>query len=390
MVDVGEDPKTGKRLQKGKGGFKTKKEAQAAAAELLTSVNKRTYVKETLIDFETLSDKWLEHYSNYGKPKKDGTIRIRKHEKDVLCRYFRKITTSKITEEQYQDSLKMMREGNVQEGWKPLSKNTISGVHSTALMIFKYGLKIGAVTHNPAANAYVPTLEQSVEDLENQEEIPKYLEKDELILFLETARNNGLDKDYETFMTLAYTGMRVGELCALKDINVDFEESKIKIRKTLYNPKNNYREYKLNTPKTPSSIRDIAIEEEIIDHIKNLLTIQKIEKEKRPDTFHDKGFVFAKTGEFAGFPEVIKMVELRMKRLLRLSGLNQDLTPHSLRHTHTSLLAEAGVSLEQIMQRLGHSDDKVTKKIYLHITKPQRKEASQKFSELMKASKKSD
>ncbi|WP_342453900.1 tyrosine-type recombinase/integrase [Paenibacillus turicensis] len=70
--------------------------------------------------------------------------------------------------------------------------------------------------------------------------------------------------------------------------------------------------------------------------------------------------------------------------------MESDLTPHSLRHTHTSLLAEAGVSLEQIMQRLGYSDDKVTKKIYLHMTKPQRKEASQKFSELMKASKKSD
>lgn len=50
-----------------------------------------------------------------------------------------------------------------------------------------------------------------------------------------------------------------------------------------------------------------------------------------------------------------------MKRLLTIAGLNEELTPHSLRHTHTSLLAEAGVSLEQIMDRLGHSDDKITK-----------------------------
>ena len=58
--------------------------------------------------------------------------------------------------------------------------------------------------------------------------------------------------------------------------------------------------------------------------------------------------------------------------------------PHSLRHTHTSLLAETGVSLEQIMHRLGHSDDATTKNIYLHITKPKREEASQKFAELMR------
>lgn len=43
-----------------------------------------------------------------------------------------------------------------------------------------------------------------------------------------------------------------------------------------------------------------------------------------------------------------------MRRLLKLAGLNTELTPHSLRHTHTSLLAEGGVSLEQIMERLGH------------------------------------
>lgn len=79
-----------------------------------------------------------------------------------------------------------------------------------------------------------------------------------------------------------------------------------------------------------------------------------------------------------------------MKRLLKLAGLNQELTPHSLRHTHTSLLAEAGISLEQIMHRLGHSSDRITTKIYLHITKPKRKEASQKFGELMRASKKTD
>lgn len=73
-----------------------------------------------------------------------------------------------------------------------------------------------------------------------------------------------------------------------------------------------------------------------------------------------------------------------MGRLLRLANLNNALTPHSLRHTHTSLLAETKVTLETIMERLGHTDDDTTKKIYLHVTKPQKKEASQKFAELMR------
>ncbi len=78
-------------------------------------------------------------------------------------------------------------------------------------------------------------------------------------------------------------------------------------------------------------------------------------KEMYPDIYHDKGFVFAAQ---------------KMKKP---------------RHTHTSLLAEAGVSLEQIMHRLGHSNDAITRNVYLHVTKPKRKEASHKFAELMKS-----
>src|SRR4051794_7663050 len=76
--------------------------------------------------------------------------------------------------------------------------------------------------------------------------------------------------------------------------------------------------------------------------------------------------------------------ENRMARLLKLAGLNLDLTPHSLRHTHTSLLAEAKVGLEEIMDRLGHCDDETTKNVYLHVTKEMKKEASHKFAQLMR------
>ncbi len=81
-----------------------------------------------------------------------------------------------------------------------------------------------------------------------------------------------------------------------------------------------------------------------------------------------------------GYPIVIKTVQNRMKRLLHLSNLNQELTPHSLRHTHTSLLAEAGVALEQIMDRLGHSDDQITKDVYLHVTQEMKKKKPLKSS----------
>jgi len=49
-----------------------------------------------------------------------------------------------------------------------------------------------------------------------------------------------------------------------------------------------------------------------------------------------------------------------MARLFEKTELNLKITPRFLRHTHTSLLVEAGVGLEEIMNRLGHQDDDVT------------------------------
>lgn len=127
------------------------------------------------------------------------------------------------------------------------------------------------------------------------------------------------------------------------------------------------------------------MDEEIIYAFKEHKTIQNQVIIQLGDAYYNKDFIFAKIERQHGYPIVIKTVQNRMKRLLRLANLNQELTPHSLRHTHTSLLAEAGVALEQIMDRLGHSDDQITKDVYLHVTQEMKKEASQKFAQLMRS-----
>lgn len=391
MLDVGIDPVTGKRKQKSKGGFKTKKEAQAAAALMLTELNTGTYVEEKKMTFEVLSDLWFESYQKLGNPRKLGTYRVREIERKRFLPFFQKLFVSDISHDLYQRTLIKLKEGETDELGnvikKGLSDSSLSGTHSTGIMIFEHGVKIGALKINPANGAYVPKDVKTVKDLEENKEIPKYLEKDELALFLETAKSHGLEFDYEIFTTLAYTGLRIGELSALKEGDLDFEEDKIRVTKTLYNPTNRYNLYVVHTPKTVSSIREIDVDHEVMSSLKDLLVQHSFEKKRKRNKYHDEGFVFARVGEYAGYPLVLKIINNRMKRLLKLAGLNQELSPHSLRHTHVSLLAEAGASLEQIMQRLGHSNDDITRRIYLHITKPKRKEAAQKFSELMRASK---
>jgi integrase len=252
-------------------------------------------------------------------------------------------------------------------------------------MIFKRAVELEVIKKDPTEFAIVPRTKKTVDELEQEIELPKYLEKEELARFLSIIPDHAIDaRDYPIFLTLAYTGMRVGELCALKWADIDFNEQTITITKTYYNPKLIIKDYKLLPPKTKRSKRTIDVEQLVLDELQKLKKVQNEVRMRYRDTYHDKGFVFAQMDkEFAGYPVYPKLIGLRMRRLLKIAGLSTDFTPHSLRHTHTSLLAEAGVSLEQIMDRLGHTDDDTTKNIYLHITKPKKKEASQKFGQLM-------
>jgi len=72
-----------------------------------------------------------------------------------------------------------------------------------------------------------------------------------------------------------------------------------------------------------------------------------------------------------------------MTRLLKMTDFNHELGPHSLRHTPTSILAELGFELIEIMDRLGHTKDETTVNVYLHVTKGKKKETANKFSELI-------
>jgi len=259
--------------------------------------------------------------------------------------------------------------------------NTVKGINRTGRMIFKKAIELEIVKKDPTEFTSIKKPIKTIEELE-EKQIPKYMEKEELYLFLETAARQGLEMDYLAFLILSYTGMRIGELVCLKWNDINFNENTIRIIKTYYNEKNNSVKYQLVLPKTKGSIRTIVVEDEIIEELKKHKTAQKKAIKLLGDAYYNEGFIFANTERRPGYPMLIKTVA---NRLLKTAGLNQELTPHSLRHTHTSLLAEAGVGLEEIMDRLGHVEDETTRLIYLHVTKELKKEASHKFGQLMRS-----
>lgn len=86
---------------------------------------------------------------------------------------------------------------------------------------------------------------KTVEEIESEPLERKYLDNLELSDFLNAVTKHGLNLDIERFYLLAFSGMRSGELCALKWSDVDFRNNTIRITKTLYNESNNMKKYEL-------------------------------------------------------------------------------------------------------------------------------------------------
>ncbi|OKL37599.1 tyrosine-type recombinase/integrase [Domibacillus mangrovi] len=368
-VSLGIDPVTKKQRQKTKSTFKTEKDAIRAAALLEKQFEDGDYQTETKIKVATYVEDFLTWYSQNAK---SSSARTRKVNLKQLTEPWSKVPLRKITKKMYQERLYELS--------SEYSKNYLQAIHTSGKMLFKRAIDLELIKTDPTENFKLPKKKVSVEDLEQNDEDIKFLEKEELAHFLRVTKQHGLPQDELIFTTLAYTGMRIGEALALKWADIDLLQLTLRISKTLYTPQNNAKKFELLTPKTSSSHRTLRTDEHLISLFKKHKAAQNEHILKYGQYYQNHQFVFARND---GLPMTRNFVDGRLQRLLKTAGIEKSITPHSFRHTHTSLLIEAGVGIKEIQQRLGHGDIKTTMNIYAHMTANMEEKAAQQFSDLM-------
>lgn len=183
----------------------------------------------------------------------------------------------------------------------------------------------------------------------------KYLETDELHTLLQ-------DMNDEAWILLTkflvLSGLRFGEFAALLKSDIDLENDVIHVTKN-YDPNNNI----ITTPKTTSSIRDIYIQEELKNVCRQINAIML--RRRLMNKTEDPGlFFFSTDGDHVHYYAYNKYLKEHS-----LKAIGRPITAHALRHTHASLLLEKGMSIDAISRRLGHDNSKITREIYLHVTK---------------------
>lgn len=164
------------------------------------------------------------------------------------------------------------------------------------------------------------------------------------------------------FEFVSLTGLRIGELLALRYSDYDKENATININGTIQYDYKNSSEIKRGTPKNIYSVRDVSLSDRAVSILDSIM----LENKRRSLWFEgyiDHGYIFTSS---RGNPYDIQFLNRRLKGI-HIEG--KHLTTHIFRHTHISMLAELGVPLKTIMQRVGHNDPNTTLSIYTHVTK---------------------
>lgn len=199
----------------------------------------------------------------------------------------------------------------------------------------------------------------------------KFLDKQELKQFLSYL--DTLDKsDYKNlFNTVLYklllaTGLRIGEAMALEWSDVDLENGVIDVSKTLN------KRIEINSPKSMASYRQISIDKATILMLKQYKNRQQV---KAWELGRSEKIVFSNfTGKYFDPNNIRNQLYKHFKN----AGV-PNVRFHGLRHTHATLMLNAGMSPKDLQHRLGHSTITMTLNIYVHATEEGAKQGGNIF-----------
>ncbi|PNQ80585.1 site-specific integrase [Paenibacillus sp. F4] len=352
-IDTGVDPKTGKRTNTTRRGFASKSEAKLAADELEVHLQDGTLINESKnILISTFLEDWVEIYKR--KTVRNNTYKQHKNNiKNHLVPNlgFEKVT--KLTNAQYQNFINEMISKR--------SKRTVEIIHTTMLSAMYKAVELEVIKKNPCSKITIP--DPNINKLKSPDTL-KYLTKKEVFDFLNAAFVDNW-KYYIFFKTLIETGLRKGEALALQRDDVNIDEKRIIVNKTLVYDEMKYENI-FSPPKTNASNRKILITENLSRELKSHIVKQK-EDELQLDQVdrNDFGLVFNR-GD--GLPFAKSTLQRAFKRICKNAGIDKNITIHGLRHTHAVLMLESGASMKEVQERLGHASIEVTADIYAHIT----------------------
>lgn len=323
---------TGKKKQKMKRGFKTKKEALNFEKEFL---------HKTAADLNMEMNSFIGIYFEDKKNElKENSVRNKRHmtNKQILP-YF---GTRKMNEITPADVIQW--QNTIQE--KGYSKTYERMIQNQLNALLNHAQKIYNLKENPCKKVK----KMGKADADKLE----FWTKEEYDTFISGIESGS--EDYLIFEILFWTGIREGELLALKLSDFDMSGNLLHINKT-YN-RIEKRDV-IDTPKTENSVRTIDIPDFL-----------KVELQE----YTEKRYRFPEDQRL--FPIVARTLQKRLKKYEIKTGV-KPIRVHDLRHSHVAYLIHQGVEPLIIKERLGHKDIQMTLNTYGHLYPSRQKKVAE-------------
>jgi integrase len=338
--DVGTDPATGIRKTRYASVKGTKREAQIKLAALITSVGAGSYVepsKSTVADFvRARADQW----------EAAGDISAR------TAQRYRQLVENQIAPHLGAKALQRLTRLDI-EGWHNslhqggLAARTIGHAHRVLGKALSDAESDGLVVKNVCKLRKAPKVAQS--EMVIVQDVPG------LVAMLRGYRL------YLPALVALFTGMRLGEVLALRWGRVKLDGKTIEVREALESTKAGIR---FKVPKTKAGRRDITLPNILVDALREH---RRAALEQRMQLgagrLTDEALLFA---NLEGEPLQPSNVSSDWGDLAERLGM-PEVTFHGLRHTHASQLIAAGVDIVTVSKRLGHAKPSVTLAIYAHM-----------------------
>lgn len=363
-VSVGKDA-TGKYKQQWISVKGTKKDAEQKLSEILHQIDNGTFLKPSKTTMTEYLNKWL---LDYAKP----NLSPRGYERyESITRVHLIPSLGNIIMTQLRpDHLQSHYTAKLNSG---LSALTVRYLHTVMHKALQTAVKRGLVIRNVADGVDVPRAQRN--DMQTWDEY-------EVTRFLETAKESTY---YELFFLALFTGMRRGELLALRWQDIDFMFSQISVNRTLHRlqgGKYGNGSYVFTQPKSERSRRTIALSSSVILTLKNYKEKQSIIRDKLGISLKDDDLVFS---NLKGEPLRPNTITRAWSMLAARAGV-KIIRLHDARHTHASLLLKQGVHPKIVQERLGHASIQITLDTYSHVAPGLQEAAAVQFEKLISPS----
>ncbi|MCL6598957.1 MAG: site-specific integrase [Alicyclobacillus macrosporangiidus] len=359
VIDIGRDA-NGKRQQKWFSGYRTKREAERGLAEKLQEIQSGVYVEPTKDTLGAFLMSWLADKQQQIRP---GTYRS-----------YRWLVEHRILPQLGSVRLADLKPAHLQAAYRawlesdpPLSPRSVRYAHALIHAALDRALKWGLVARNVADAVDPPRQERHEITVWTPEDVAAFLE----------ANEDAEPRYFVGFVLAIYTGMRKGEILALRWEDIDAERGVLYVRNTLVWSRG---EPIFQPPKTDRSRRAVALSDTVLAALRRHRALQAQDRLLYGTEYQDNGLVLARPD---GRPLYTRTFDDAWYRALERAPVPK-IRFHDLRHTHASLLLAQGTHPKIVSERLGHSTITLTLDTYSHLLPGLQQRAADEFDALIR------